>query len=66
MPSALILDIWLQGSELDGLGIEMVKKKYPHIPVIMISTEILKLRFQQSRWVLMILSKNPLKKIGYC
>jgi len=34
----LILDIWLQGSELDGLGIlEMVKKKYPHMPVIMIS-----------------------------
>lgn len=38
VPSAIILDIWLQGSELDGLGIlEMVKKKYPHIPVIMIS-----------------------------
>jgi two-component system nitrogen regulation response regulator NtrX len=38
VPSALILDIWLQGSELDGLGIlEMVKKKYPHMPVIMIS-----------------------------
>src|SRR6185436_14436048 len=34
----LILDIWLQGSELDGLGIlEMVKKKYPHMPVVMIS-----------------------------
>ncbi|MEQ1789766.1 MAG: sigma-54 dependent transcriptional regulator [Rickettsiales bacterium] len=38
VPSALILDIWLQGSELDGIGIlELVKKKYPHIPVIMIS-----------------------------
>jgi two-component system nitrogen regulation response regulator NtrX len=38
VPSVLILDIWLQGSELDGLGIlEMVKKKYPHMPVIMIS-----------------------------
>lgn len=38
VPSVLILDIWLQGSELDGLGIlEMVKKKYPHLPVIMIS-----------------------------
>lgn len=38
VPSALILDIWLQGSELDGLGIlELVKKKYPHVPVIMIS-----------------------------
>jgi two-component system nitrogen regulation response regulator NtrX len=38
VPSAIILDIWLQGSELDGLGIlELVQKKYPHVPVIMIS-----------------------------
>jgi two-component system, NtrC family, nitrogen regulation response regulator NtrX len=38
VPSVLILDIWLQGSELDGLGVlEMVKKKYPQLPVIMIS-----------------------------
>jgi len=38
VPSCLILDIWLQGSELDGLGIlEFVKKKHPHLPVIMIS-----------------------------
>jgi two-component system nitrogen regulation response regulator NtrX len=38
IPSIIILDIWLQGSELDGLGIlEMVRKKYPHLPVIMIS-----------------------------
>ena len=38
VPGLLILDIWLQGSELDGLGIlELVKKKYPQMPVIMIS-----------------------------
>lgn len=38
VPTLLILDIWLQGSELDGLGIlEVVKKKYPHVQVIMIS-----------------------------
>jgi two-component system nitrogen regulation response regulator NtrX len=38
VPSVLILDIWLQGSEQDGLGIlEMVQKKYPLLPVIMIS-----------------------------
>ncbi len=38
VPSAIVLDIWLQGSELDGLGIlEMVKKKHPYLPVIMIS-----------------------------
>lgn len=38
VPAAIILDIWLQGSELDGLGIlEIVQKKYAHVPVIMIS-----------------------------
>lgn len=38
VPSAIILDIWLQGSELDGLGIlEIVKKQYPLMPVIVIS-----------------------------
>lgn len=38
VPSALILDIWLQGSDLDGLGIlEIVKKKYPIMPVVVIS-----------------------------
>lgn len=38
VPSVLVLDIWLQGSELDGLGVlELVKKKYPELPVIMIS-----------------------------
>lgn len=38
MPSVLILDIWLQGSELDGLGIlELVRKRAPNLPVIMIS-----------------------------
>ena len=37
-PHAIILDIWLQGSELDGLGIlEVVKKKYPLMPVVVIS-----------------------------
>jgi two-component system nitrogen regulation response regulator NtrX len=38
VPSVMILDIWLQGSELDGLGIlEIVQKRYPHVPTIMIS-----------------------------
>ena len=37
-PQAIILDIWLKDSELDGLGIlEVVRKKYPLLPVIMIS-----------------------------
>lgn len=38
VPNLLILDIWLHGSELDGLGIlELVQKKYPGLPVVMIS-----------------------------
>ena len=37
-PTAVILDIWLQGSELDGLGIlEIIKKRYPLMPVVVIS-----------------------------
>lgn len=38
LPQAVILDIWLKDSALDGLGIlEIVQKKYPSVPVIMIS-----------------------------
>ena len=38
VPTVLILDVWLQGSELDGLGIlEIIKKKYPCLPVVIIS-----------------------------
>lgn len=38
VPTAVILDIWLQGSEIDGLGIlEIIKKKYPYLPVVIIS-----------------------------
>ncbi|WP_321391159.1 sigma-54 dependent transcriptional regulator [Emcibacter sp.] len=37
-PSLLILDIWLQGSRLDGLEVlEQVKKQHPDLPVIIIS-----------------------------
>jgi len=38
LPDLVLLDIWLQGSNLDGLGIlEVLCSKYPGIPVIMIS-----------------------------
>lgn len=38
VPTAIILDIWLQDSNLDGLGIlEIVKKKFPLMPVVVIS-----------------------------
>ena len=37
-PNLVILDIWLQGSELDGLGIlKEIKKNHSNIPVVMIS-----------------------------
>lgn len=38
MPVAVILDIWLEGSEMDGIGIlKYIKNNHPNIPVIMIS-----------------------------
>ena len=37
-PSLVILDIWLQGSRLDGLGIlKALLTEEPHVPVVMIS-----------------------------
>ena len=37
-PSMVFLDIWLQGSKLDGLELlETVKKDNPDLPVVMIS-----------------------------
>src|SRR5215218_6211204 len=37
-PSLLLLDVWLQGSRLDGLQLlEQVKSRDPTLPVIMIS-----------------------------
>jgi two-component system nitrogen regulation response regulator NtrX len=37
-PSLVILDVWLQGSKLDGLGIlQALHSEEPHVPVVMIS-----------------------------
>jgi two-component system nitrogen regulation response regulator NtrX len=37
-PSLVILDVWLQGSRLDGLGIlEAMHREEPQVPVVMIS-----------------------------
>ncbi len=37
-PSLILLDIWLQGSDLDGLGIlKVVKRDHPKVPVLMMS-----------------------------
>ncbi|MGE5201852.1 MAG: sigma-54-dependent transcriptional regulator [Acidobacteriota bacterium] len=38
MPTLLVLDIWLQGSELDGIEIlKIVRREAPNLPVVMIS-----------------------------
>ena len=38
LPSLVVLDIWLQGSKLDGLGIlQALHQEEPHVPVVMIS-----------------------------
>src|ERR671931_1197401 len=37
-PHLVFLDIWLQGSKLDGLQLlEQIKKEHPEVPVVMIS-----------------------------
>ena len=38
LPALVILDVWLQGSKLDGLGIlQAIHAEEPHVPVVMIS-----------------------------
>ena len=37
-PNLILLDIWLQGSTLDGLGVlKTVKRNHPELPVLMMS-----------------------------
>jgi two-component system nitrogen regulation response regulator NtrX len=37
-PSLVLLDIWLQGSQLDGLALlEVLKREHPSMPVVMMS-----------------------------
>jgi two-component system nitrogen regulation response regulator NtrX len=37
-PSLCILDIWLQGSPMDGLELlDVIKRSHPHLPVVVIS-----------------------------
>ncbi|MBT3401725.1 MAG: sigma-54-dependent Fis family transcriptional regulator, partial [Rhodospirillaceae bacterium] len=38
LPSLVLLDIWLQGSELDGIGIlKVIKEQHASVPVVMMS-----------------------------
>ena len=38
VPRLIFLDIWLQGSRLDGLALlDEIKARYPDLPVVMIS-----------------------------
>ena len=37
-PSLVILDVWLQGSKLDGIGLlQAYHREEPHVPIVMIS-----------------------------
>ncbi|MSP81631.1 MAG: sigma-54-dependent Fis family transcriptional regulator [Alphaproteobacteria bacterium] len=37
-PNLLILDVWLQGSQLDGLGLlDVIQREHPDLPVVIIS-----------------------------
>ncbi len=37
-PALVVLDVWLQGSKLDGLGIlQVLHTEEPHVPVVMVS-----------------------------
>ncbi len=37
-PQLVVLDIWLQGSRLDGIQVlDQIKREYPDVPVVMIS-----------------------------
>ena len=37
-PGLVLLDIWLQGSEMDGIGIlKEIKSRHPEVPVLMMS-----------------------------
>lgn len=37
-PGLIFLDIWLQGSKLDGLELlDVIKDQHPHLPIVMIS-----------------------------
>ncbi|MBM3520919.1 MAG: sigma-54-dependent Fis family transcriptional regulator, partial [Alphaproteobacteria bacterium] len=37
-PSLIVLDIWLQGSKLDGLELlQIIKERHPDVPVVIIS-----------------------------
>ncbi len=38
VPGLIFLDIWMQGSRLDGLELlDVIKQQHPHLPVVMIS-----------------------------
>ncbi|HEY4126124.1 MAG TPA: response regulator, partial [Rhizomicrobium sp.] len=37
-PQLVVLDIWLQGSKLDGIQVlDLIKREHPDLPVVMIS-----------------------------
>jgi len=63
-PHLVFLDIWLQGSKLDGLQLlEQIKKDHPDLPVVMISGHG-KPRSRRSSEAPMTSSKSPSRPTG--
>lgn len=67
-PHMIFLDIWLQGSRLDGLQLlEAIKELHPEIPIVMISghgnieTAVAAIKKGPT-----ISSRSPSRRIGWC
>ncbi len=67
-PHLIFLDIWLQGSRLDGLQLlESIKELHPEIPIVMISaTATSKPPSPRSRRALTTSSRSPSRRIASC
>ena len=67
-PNLVFLDIWLQGSKLDGLQLlDAVKQEHPELPVVMISaTATSKPRSPPSSAAPMTSSRSRSRPTGWC
>src|SRR5271154_4463188 len=65
-PQLVVLDIWLQGSKLDGIQVlDVLKREQPDLPVVMISGHgTIETAFPQRRKGSCVLSETPFRKTG--
>ena len=66
LPSLVILDIWLQKSQMDGLDLLVaIKRDHPNLPVIMISGHgTIETAVNALKKARMTLLKSPLRLTG--